>query len=52
VKITTNRILRFVLNVVQYYNVRLKVIANVAAATTILLSEERIMLDTGKWEEI
>ena len=35
-----NRILCLALNVVQYYNVRLKVIANVAAATTIVASEE------------
>ena len=36
-----NRILRLALNVVQYYSVRLKVIENVAAATTIAASEER-----------
>jgi len=36
-----NRTLRLALNLVQYYNVRLEVIANVAAATTIAASEER-----------
>ena len=43
-----NRILRLALNVVQYYSVRLKVIANVAAATTIAASEERKQLEIGK----
>jgi hypothetical protein len=40
-KSTINRILRLALNVVQYYNVRLRVIANVTTAITIAASEER-----------
>jgi hypothetical protein len=36
-----NRILRLAKNVIQYYNVRLKVMPNVAAATTTAVSEER-----------
>jgi hypothetical protein len=36
------------LNVVQYYNVRLNVIANEAAATTIAASEERNQCQIGE----
>jgi hypothetical protein len=40
-KIRILHMLRLVLNVMQYYNVILKVIAKLAAATTIAASEER-----------
>jgi len=36
-----NKLLLLALNVVQYYNVRLNVIANVATATKIAASEDR-----------
>jgi hypothetical protein len=39
------------LNVVQYYNVRLKVIGNVASATTIAASEERKECQIGETGE-
>jgi hypothetical protein len=50
-KCRRNRILRLALNVVQYYNVRQKVIANVAAATTIAASEERKQCQIGETGE-
>jgi hypothetical protein len=43
-----NHILWLALNVVQYYIVGLKVITNVAAATTIAASEERKQCQIGE----
>jgi hypothetical protein len=46
-KSTINLLLLSALNVVQYYNVRLTVIANVATATTIAASDERKQCQIG-----
>ena len=43
-----NHILLLALNVVQYYNARLKVIAKVAAATTIVASDKSKQCQIGE----
>jgi hypothetical protein len=51
VKSRINPILLLALNMVEYYNVRMKCISNVATATTIVASEKSKqcqMQDTGK----